>query len=523
MDNPILWLYLLLAGFGDSPCDLLSFLEPDDYFQARHVAVTPEAMEALATKEPADTRAEGARLLAIRWLGEHKVEEARETLLRLARGPNAADRLGFAQEYARRSLAHLDGRPFRRGPSAANYLRQGLDWFPSETVSVAALDLSVAWADMPLTVKGFGGLTALREASPRETRGSDRGQPDAPAGPAAADIRPDFVLNPTTMIRLFGGREELSRWVDRFGNVELTRIACAELPPTRPGGKRPRLVRLTGRGDHGALVEFFRLAPDLDIVTWERRPGNEPITVLRGQEGQPAVAVIGNTDVVLAAAPESPGAEMAALDEALGVRARRWGGILLGPLARDLAEIPERASGLLAGELTEEESEELAKHSGLPAPPRHLLLHATVDETGSVDLRFRGRARTAGEAGDFVEGVRQWRDRQKAALTELGEAEQLEPLTKALNSIRVEADGTAVSGQAQISGDVPAALGEVLPAALQALFAAAVASALKDLYALLALLGHISFYSILGLMGLVVTCRAVFLVAMWRRGARRPA
>jgi hypothetical protein len=440
MNNPVLWLYLLLAGFADSPCDLVSCIDADDYFHARDVVVTAEKMEALAAKEPTDNAGQLVRLLAIRWLGDHRVEAARGTLQRLARGRAARDRLGFAQDYAREALARLDGRQTRRGPTRANWLREGLSWFPEDVSCVAALDLSISWAGKPFVLEGFGALAPGRQTDP------------------------NFVLRPPILAG--NNRDDLYRWAERFGNIRLERLALAHRPSRQPGGKGCMLARLTGRGDHRALLEYFRQATPPSLIAWDLRPGSEPVTLLRDERGGSAVAVVGDTDLLFAVAEDGPGAGFAAAEELLEVRAGRTGSVLRGRLAVDLREVPGHASGLVVGEVPEELPQGTARECGVPAVPHRLVLHLTVDETASIDLRFRGFLGTPEEARTFAESVRQQRDCQAASLAELGPAKPTEVVIAALKSIQVEADGSAVSGSGHISGDVPAALGELLPLAI---------------------------------------------------------
>jgi hypothetical protein len=440
MNNSLLWCYLLLAGFADSPCDLVTCIDADAYFQARHIAVTAERLQDRAAEEPADNAGQLARLLAIRWLGEHRVRAAGGTLWLLARGPVASDPHGFAQEYAARALARLDGKPFGRGPTRANWLREGLQWFPENVTCVAALDLTVAWANKPLVLKGWGGLAPGRATGP------------------------DLVLGPALLAR--DDPEPLYRGVERFGNMALDRVAVAQLAPVQPGATGAAAARLTGRWDHRALVGYLRQVMGLSLAGWEQRRGGEAITFLRDDERQLAVAVIGDSDLVVAAMPGAPGEGEAALERILEVRSGRQADVLRGPARADLEAVPGNTSALLVGELPEEMRSSLAKDLETPSFPHRVVLHVIVNQSADLDVRFRGLLRTPGEARSLAEDVRRRRDSATAFLAKLRSDQASEapaPLIRTLDSIRVEADGATIRGEAHISGDVPDALAELVP------------------------------------------------------------
>lgn len=390
-------------------------------------------MEELARAEPADHPAQIARLLAIRWLGEHGVTASRGTLERIAAGQAGQDRLGFARDYARRSLARLDRQPPRRAPTAENSLREALRWFPDTATSVEALDMSVSWANQPFA------LGRLVEQIP----------PDQPGAP--------FALRPTL---LTAAREpDYYPEVEQIGNVRIDRFALATLPPARQGGKGCALIRLTGRGDHGALVDYFHREHGLPLIGWEARHDDVPITLL-GKAGV-AMALIGDTDLVAAINLDEPGDNFPAVEQMLALRSGQGGDVFHGPFAAELRELPGNDSGLVIGELPGDCKLTLAKAYELPAEPRRIALHAVVDESASIDLQFRCFLRTPEDARAFAATVLGQRERQVDDLRRLGSSPSIDVLVRTLNSIRMETEGSTVSGSARVSGDVPAALGEV--------------------------------------------------------------
>ena len=99
----IIFLALLLGPIagGGTQTDLLSLIEPADYFASRRVEVGPAQMLGLASGSPTDARGDFQQLLAVRWLADNKdplgdhLGAARQALARLAEGPD-----GFARDYA---------------------------------------------------------------------------------------------------------------------------------------------------------------------------------------------------------------------------------------------------------------------------------------------------------------------------------------------------------------------------------------------------------------------------------------
>src|SRR5207249_863395 len=100
-------------GSGGTGSDLVSFLPTETYFQSRRIPMNVENLEELARTEPKDGKAQILQLMALRALGE-KPEllgkdsaAVRLTIEKIAKGEIARDRLGFSEEYARRTLLAL--------------------------------------------------------------------------------------------------------------------------------------------------------------------------------------------------------------------------------------------------------------------------------------------------------------------------------------------------------------------------------------------------------------------------------
>ena len=108
-------LLLVLMSSAGQPTDLALVVSPRDYFQTQGVDTTFERMLELAAKDPVDGPTQFAQLLALRALGEDSAFKkaanyaaGRQVIEAIAAGKTGQDKLGFAKEYALRTLALLD-------------------------------------------------------------------------------------------------------------------------------------------------------------------------------------------------------------------------------------------------------------------------------------------------------------------------------------------------------------------------------------------------------------------------------
>ncbi len=136
---------------GGTPTDLVSLIEPADYFASRRLDAGAAHLLELASASPTDAKGGFQQLLAIRWLGENKDrlgeqrEAVRRALGRLAEGPD-----GFARDYAQIALARIDGQP-APAPRAApkDSLRDGLAWFPEDVSLAGVVDVRPSAGQRP--------------------------------------------------------------------------------------------------------------------------------------------------------------------------------------------------------------------------------------------------------------------------------------------------------------------------------------------------------------------------------------
>jgi hypothetical protein len=416
VDTALLLVYLFLAYAGDYPRDCLTLLNADEYFQARQIATKPATMQELAATEPVDARTQVRQLLAVRWLGEHKVEKARGTLEKIAQGQVAQDRPGFARDDAKRALAQLDGQAIEPPISFKDRLHEALAWFPEDVACFGVLDLDGRWGKQPFNPEIF---RFYRESN------------------AFAEQK-----------------EQLYGFVEDWGNIRLQRISfgCSPAAPPEHG---PRLfLRLTGLADHNRLKEYLQKEKRVTVVREEKGLNGEPVALLSSENG-PVFVLVGDTDLILAIG-EDPGKSLKAAEQVLEVRAGKQANLLHGPWAAVLNEIPDDACGLLIGEPPESMPEEGGAVDG--PLPRRMVGHLIVHE--SIDIHFAAVMRNAADVQAFTENLVSLRDRNIASLKGLSQRPATGVLIRAWESIKVENNGLEVRGAAHLSGDVPGAIVE---------------------------------------------------------------
>ena len=165
----ILFAYLLLAGLGDFPPDLLTLIDADMFFQSRQIPAEEDQLRKLAASQPVNAKGQVAQLLAIRWLGTHQVQSTHETLAGIARRNATSDPFGFAREYAERALASLEGKAPKTPTSSAGGLRNGLQWFPADGNFFGAIDLCDFLGEPTTSFGGFWHPQAQRTGKLRRS------------------------------------------------------------------------------------------------------------------------------------------------------------------------------------------------------------------------------------------------------------------------------------------------------------------------------------------------------------------
>src|SRR5206468_1165741 len=101
-------IFLALLGGGANRVDLLSLIEPQQYFQTRNLGTSLDDLVELAVRTPDDPKTSVRQLIALRSLGEQaeklkadkRYPAYRKALEQVAAGKSAQDPQGFAKEYA---------------------------------------------------------------------------------------------------------------------------------------------------------------------------------------------------------------------------------------------------------------------------------------------------------------------------------------------------------------------------------------------------------------------------------------
>ncbi len=409
---------VLMSGAGGQFRDLVSALSAEDYFAYRGIDVNQEQMLKLAQKEPGEPRERIAQLLAIRWLGEKKVQAARGPLEQVAQGKLGKDPQSFARDYARWALARIIDKPPTERGLPKDSLRESLAWFPEDVTFFGAIDL-----------RGLGGL----ETVPVE------------------DIRQLLAKSMPKEVK-----QEVYKFADAVGNLRVDRLSFGTAMDGQPKRRGRIFVRITGLGDHKRLAQFIRDTAATPDLRQEKGATGEPITVLTHPARAPAFALIGDTDLLFAGyeAEENAGE---VLELALGVRNGKPS-LLTAEAAKVLGQINAQAAGFLAGNVPDEIRRELGRPAGLPVVPHRLQIELVADN----GLRFQLRAGMDKEAdaqalAGMIEGAKPQALRAIEAFNL--KPELAKPLTQAIEGVSFKAEGTAVNGSIHISNEAIKAIG----------------------------------------------------------------
>jgi hypothetical protein len=255
-------------------------------------------------------------------------------------------------------------------------------------------------------------------------------------------------------------RERCWKLMFIIGDVQRVTFAYAD-EPTCPAKSRV-FIRLTGDLSHRRLEEWLRQDWPGAIVRKHKGPNGEDITIARGGQ-PPAFAVVGNTDLLLAAYYGDDEKSGEVVDQALALRA--GGGSLAGAPVVTSGEIPPHAWAFFAGR----PPRELKGTFLFPVLPRWALL--TITGTRTVDVRFQGRFADAAAAGTFTENVEKWKQLGRALVKMPPVStypKAAEALTSALNGMEITIHEDRVRGNYHVPGaamdDLVEMLRQITPA-----------------------------------------------------------
>jgi hypothetical protein len=438
---------------GGIQTDLLSFIDPADYFASRRVDLRAGNMLELASASPTDAQSAVRQLLAVRWLGENKdrlgehQEAVRQSLVRLARGPD-----GFAADYAQTALARIDGKPVpvpRAAPNDA--LREALEWFPKDVSLAMVLD----------------------------TRPPPGGRPVAAPDPELGRHFQRVAALYLKMGMPGDAQEALYRFAESVGDWRLDRLAIGfALDPGASGNGGRVYFRGTGRMDHKRLAAYLRENLGRDALFVEKKgQWGESITTVAPRESPPAMALIGESDVILAGYTSDPVNCALLLEDMLAVRDGARPSLLTGPMGKSLRDVSPDARGLVRGTVPRDLVAAIARSPIGVAPdqmaidllsPSSAPLSPGSGQRGreeavhsGLDLRFRGTLDNEAEARRFAEGLRVEIKQVIEALKELSHSSQLAGLAtlcKGLEKIEVGSDGAVATARVPVSAETLQAL-----------------------------------------------------------------
>jgi hypothetical protein len=432
------WLGLLLlvmASGGGYPTDLASLIDVEAYFQSRKVDLTAAQMAVLAGKEPADAKAQIGQHLALRWLGDHpdavKADPKTRALIEaIAQGKTAQDPQEFARDYAKRALARLDGKPSLEIQVSENSLRaDGVAWFPSGVALLCGIE--------------------------------NRGPPLGPVIDLKAITATFHQALPAE------AREEMYKFADDVGNLEVLRFTLAySVDPNEKQNNRVYL-RLTGRCDHRRLAEYLTRVLPGAAVKDEKGPKGEPLTIFTPATAGPAIAFIGDTELVMAGYdhPKDYAKQVDVLREVLEVRAGRLAGVGKGAWEAKLHEVSATAKAFFAGELPDELRKELLSGGPFKEMPSDLVADMTPDK--GLVIRFRGAFGSGADAKTFCDAAEQLKQQGLLALKNLPPSVKIKPkgieaLSKTLEGIKIEPKESSAIGELRVPGDRMPTLAEVM-------------------------------------------------------------
>jgi hypothetical protein len=432
---------VLLALSGGVSNDLASLVNAEDYFKARNIDIKVEKMVELVGNQPADAKASFGQLLAIRWLGQHAAEakkdkKARDLLQQIADGKKAQDPQGFSRFYAQRTLAQLDGKPVPAPELPQNSLKEeGALWFPEQC--------------------NFYGGFDLRSSGPAKPEEEAR----------LHDRFWKMVPDP--------GKEQVYKFGESVGNVRIDRFTGAFLPDAKEHKKSRIYLRLTGKADPERFAAFMsremigRRDPNQQgaQIKREKGPKGESILVISAEKRPPVIALIGDTDFIIAGCEGDDEDHRAVLQQVLEVRAGKQLNLTTGPLGGSLRRAPAGAFALVMGDPPAEMRRDFTRgNSPLKVLPQTSTLYATRNK--GLTIGFEAKMSKPEEAKEFAAAVGQLKQMGIDGLKQIPDelkikTESIEQFRKALGSIQVKAEGTTVKGGAEVPGSALEALQEL--------------------------------------------------------------
>jgi hypothetical protein len=413
-------LMLLFLSGGGMNTDLASLLPAPTYFKSRGIDISVEKAAELAGKDPVDGKAQIGQLVALKYLADEAVklksspnyEQHRQLLAAIAAGKKANDPQGFAKEYADAVLTRLDGKTVTAAAPAAALRDDAARWFPANANILAALDTRMA---------GAGGL-------------------------AKSNFGEMFKMFPQEMLQTAFGV------VEKIGNVRIDRIAFAFVEDPAKQRMGEIYVRFTGKANPAWLLEGFK---ELNMPTKSSQgPKGESITTLLKPNQAPALALIGDTDLVLAGFENNQANHEDLITKVLELRAGKLQNAGAGALKTELAKIPEKACGLVVGRVPG------AVADGAPFPMPVMVNGHMLRVRNALDFKLAGSMANNDDAEKLVATVSQFRTQGINGLKQLQGAPvpipglQIGSMIEMLESMQIEAQGNVANLRMLMPQDV---------------------------------------------------------------------
>jgi hypothetical protein len=152
-------------------------------------------------------------------------------------------------------------------------------------------------------------------------------------------------------------------FIEKSGNVRLDRIAFAYADGT---GKRDGkiYIRFTGKGSAEGMLEFLNAIDGgrggLQSKQIKDDKGDS-ITLLQRGNQPPVIMLVGNTDLLMVGYQNNVGNHDALVQEVLDARSKKKANATSGKLKDSLTKVPEKAVGLLVGDIPDEMKREFGQ------------------------------------------------------------------------------------------------------------------------------------------------------------------
>jgi hypothetical protein len=372
-------LVLALMSGGMNSTDLAELIQPAHYFATRRIEPTNDRLIDIVITEPKTAKAQIMQLTALRFIADEadRFKKAknyptnREAIEEIAQGKRAQDAQGFAQEYAKRVLAKLDGAKI--ASAKVRPMRQdALNWFPADLTIGYALDMRQSRDLANDTLKDL--MKAL---------------------PNAAKI-------------------EMYEQLEKLGNIRIERAAVGFVDAPKRDDQKI-FVRMTGKANQAWVADALATLSGGEFQSKRLKADDGTPILLMWERQGPAVLLVGDTDLLVVGYSKHDGKHEDVVSELLDVRAKKKPNASAGPLKERLAKIPDKAIALLVGDL----SEQMRKDLGVKLEPAPSKISAYIERTPmGMDCKMETAMSGAEEAGKFVQKVAALRKQGIAALQE---------------------------------------------------------------------------------------------------------